>query len=152
MTIETWLHLHAARSRASTPKNLTRSNGLLRGRTMTRYQLHLSTLISLMLFASVMLWLNIQPRVQGDRTFVGLLESTPYIGYMGRGWPSAFELWLELPGRKRYEFDSFTLVLNVAWCLLLLFLAALVIEWVTRRVATRARSAPARAANEDHRN
>jgi len=122
-----------------------------------RFQVSLSTLLVVTLLASGMLWLNVRPRqstglydyIVDDRSATGLHLTLGEYG--GRGWPSLYETWLEDPERRRYEFDRPALALNVAACALLLFFAALLIEWGTRRVAARGRSATTRAAHEDTR-
>jgi hypothetical protein len=82
------------------------------------HQLHLSTLLAVMLLAGVLVWLNVR-----------FIVITPIVQ---RGWPSSFEWWAA-PGVYNYRWDWPALVLDVALCLLLLALAGAGIEWVTRR-------------------
>jgi hypothetical protein len=95
------------------------------------YQLHLSTLLALMLLAGGLVWLNVREQTvvitdalisegRPARTFTREIRL--------RGWPSTFES----SSRESHDWNCSALVLDVALCLLLLALAGAVVEWATK--------------------
>jgi hypothetical protein len=84
--------------------------------TRPRLQLHLSTLLIVSLLAGVFMWLNIRERV--------------YVEWHCRGFPRAFIGW----NRYKEESDWSLLILDGTVCLALLAVAAVAIEWATRRM------------------
>jgi hypothetical protein len=102
------------------------------------YQLHLSTLLALMLLAAGLVWLNVRRHesragntaiMEVDSIGMHLLDSA----YWARGWPSDFEAQYDAANTHLHRWDFLALALNAIVCLLLLALAGAGIEWVTRR-------------------
>jgi hypothetical protein len=103
--------------------------------TRPRLQLHLSTLLIVSFLAAGMVWLNVGDRVTSHR--IPILEGVHAIEDMyfcGRGWPCAYELWYDDTSNhlKRWRLDA--LRLDASVLLFLLAVAAVAIEWATRRM------------------
>jgi hypothetical protein len=117
---------------------------------MTRpLQLHLSTLLIVMLLAAVLVWLNVRERKSGVRYWIGgpthgpgaIVEES-----RARGWPMSYAEWFDVPppGPNEISLDDFFFpherlhmaAVNLVLCLAILAVAAAAIEWVTRRKPT----------------
>jgi hypothetical protein len=97
---------------------------------MKWYQLHLSTLLALMLLAGVLVWLNVPMR---PVALPHRLRPDPF--NLARGWPMTFQWSYDGPeGDHSRGFDYQHASLDVTVCLLLLAVAGAGIEWVTRRM------------------
>jgi hypothetical protein len=108
--------------------------------TRPRLQLHLSTLLIVTLLAAGLVWLNLRER--------GIYKSVIYLSKQGpevadqysrfvhsRGWPTAFEWWWSAPQEgERYQVEWMSVLLNVLACVSALAVAAVAIEWGTRRM------------------
>ena len=98
----------------------------------------LTTFFSVSLLAALFLWLNVRER-ETSGYFDWLEIAAPngsvlaWTECAGRGFPATFQARLRYQGGNRDFFDWDTLILNVLFCGLVLFLTALIIERSVRR-------------------
>jgi hypothetical protein len=110
---------------------------------MKWYQLHLSTLLTVMLLASVVVWLNVRERGIGlPATIYGAGDAGSAPEYHGRGWPSAYEVWYYDAANHRYEWDWTALSLDGIFWILVLIIAGGLIEERIRRADRRGNLGP----------
>jgi hypothetical protein len=93
---------------------------------MTRppLQLHLSTLLIVMLLASGLVWLNVREQVVFESKGV----------WLGRGWPWMYENWFAEAPIWHVGPDGSAFAQDVAVCLVLLTLGTAATEWLARRM------------------